>query len=187
MTFHKAILSSKFLSKACFCVFLVFVLLFELAPLRGIAQSTTIAVAPTTYVVSQRQTFLVNITIADVVNCTGWQFGLYYRNDVLSATGVSEGSFLNSGGSTFFTVSLNNTYNSTTGFVFAACALLGVGVWVDGNGLLAQVTFQAIGEGNTTLHFTQTKLADEKIPPTANSAHRFRRNCPSDGSSTRRV
>lgn len=149
-------------------------LMIQVFPLLVKAQTTTIAVDPNNSVVSLYQTFQVNIMVNDVVNCTSWQFGLYYRNDVLSCTGVSEGSFLSSGGPTFFYVSvLNNAYNSTTGFVLAVCQLSprAEGVPVNGSGLLAEVTFQSIGASNTTLHLTQTILGDEKVPMAGEIPH----------------
>jgi hypothetical protein len=171
---YSSILAGKSLKKACFCVLLVFMLMIQVMPFRVTAQTTSIAIDPANSAVSLYQTFQVNITVTNVVNCTSWQFGLYYRNDVLSCKGVSEGSFLSSGGSTFFFVPvLNNAYNSTTGFVLAVCQLSprAQGVPVDGSGLLAQVTFQAIGASSTALHLTQTILGDEKVPMAGEIPH----------------
>lgn len=161
--------SNKSIKKICFCVLFVIILVLQVLPLRVTAQTTVMAVDPATYVVSLNQTFQVNITITDVANCTGWEFWLYYRNAVLNCTGVTEGSFLSSGGPTFFYAPVNNTYNSTAGYVHAVCRLVigGGGVPVDGSGLLAQVSFVAIGASSTTLHLAQTKLSDN-VPPTGN-------------------
>jgi len=123
------------------------------------------AIEPAAEVVTIGGTFTVNVTLADVANLTGWQFSLYFKRAVLNCTSVTEGPFLNSSGGTFFLKQVNNTYDSTYGLALAACSLLGSNVSVNGNGTLAFVTFKAVGSGNTTLHLTNTLLADEKIPP----------------------
>jgi hypothetical protein len=154
---------------------LVFMLMIQVFPLLVKAQTASVAVDPNTYAVSLNQTFQVNITVSNVVNCTSWQFGLFYRNDVLKCIGVTEGSFLSSGGTTLFYISLlNNAYNSTTGQVIAVCVLTPrVPPQVDGSGLLAQVTFQAIGASSTTLDFneTQTILGDNEVPMAGQIPH----------------
>ncbi len=170
---HSSILAGISLKKVCFCVLLVFMLMIQAFPLIVKAQTTSIAVDPTNYSVSLYQTFQVNITVNNVVNCTTWQFGLFYRNDVLKCIGVTEGSFLSSGGTTFFYVSLlNNAYNSTTGEVVADSVLTPrAPPQIDGSGLLAQVTFQAIGASSTILHFTQTILGDNEVPMAGQIPH----------------
>jgi hypothetical protein len=163
---HYEMLANKSLRKTCLCSLLAFMLVLELLPLIVTAQTALIAVEPANYVAALNESFQVNITITDVKNLTSWQFGLYFRNNVLNCIGVTEGPFLSSVGPTsFFVIQTNNAYNSTHGRVVAACVFLGSVDQVSGSGLLAQVSFQAVGLGSTIIPFTLTQLLDEKIPP----------------------
>ena len=152
------------LKKVCFYCFLTFVLLFELLPLRVVAQTTLIAVEPTSYDATIDEIFQVNITIADVANLTGWEFKLFYLKALVNCSAVTEGPFLKSGGSTFKIFNITNNYNSTHGRILAGCALQGMNVSVNGTGVAAIVTFKALAFGNTALNLIDTKLSDEKIP-----------------------
>ena len=109
------------------------------------------------------ESFSINISIADVTDLSGWEFKLYYQNDILAIAGANEGPFLKQGGTTsFFIVDLNNNYNATHGRVWLTCVLLGAVVGVTGNGALATVDFQGIGAGNSTLHLTDSVLGDSE-------------------------
>jgi len=161
---HHKTFSEKSLKKICFCSLLFFILIFELLPIRVVAQSTLIAVEPTSYDATIDETFQVNITIADVTNLTGWEFKLFYLRAIINCSAVTEGPFLKSGGSTFKVFNITNNYNSTHGRILAACALQGMNVSVNGTGVAAIVTFKALAFGNTALNLIDTKLSDEKIP-----------------------
>jgi hypothetical protein len=126
---------------------------------------TVMEINPLSSQVTIEQVFSVDMAIRGVSNLTGWEFRLFYRNDVVNCTGVFEGPFLRSGGGTFFTKQINNAYNSTHGSMLVACSLLGQDVSVNGSGIAANVFFKAIGGGNTSLDLADTKLSDEKIPP----------------------
>jgi hypothetical protein len=146
----------------------VFLLLLTLSAasftLKTSATSTTIAVDPSTSTATVGETFSININVTDVTNLTCWEFKLYFRNDVLNCTAVSEGPFLKSVGSTFFNKTILNNYNTTHGQILAYSTLLGP-VSISGSGVIATITFKAIGVGDTLLDLTDTKLGDEKIPP----------------------
>ena len=126
---------------------------------------TMVRVDPANYKATIGDTFKVNITVLGVENLTCWEFKLYFKNTVLNCTSAAEGPFLKSGGSTFFTYSINNKYNSTHGFVLAGCSLLGSNVSVSGSGTMATITFKAANLGVTTLHLAGTLLGDTNIPP----------------------
>ena len=151
--------------KSCVAVtLLVIFLTFTFSAFKVSAASAKMAVEPVSRVVTVGETFQVNVTVADVANLTGWQFGLYFERAMLNCTNVAEGPFLASSGGTYFLYQVNNTYSSTYGRALAACSFLG-NVSVNGNGTLALLTFKAVGSGNATLHFTDTILTDEKFPP----------------------
>jgi len=114
-------------------------------------------------------TFQVNVTVSDVVDLYGWEFKLFYRNDVLNATSIAEGPFLlthpNPDATTFFLNSIfTDTYNATHGLILAASSLVGVDGGVSGTGTLATVTFKIKGTGSSILHLVDTKLVDSAEP-----------------------
>ena len=146
-------------------VILFFTLTIATLPAKVLADSTTVQVNPQSSDVAALATFSINVTVTNVVNLTGWQFKLFYDNAMLNCTNVIEGSFLNTYGGTFFTKQINNNYNSTHGRILAACSLLGQNVSANGSGILATITFRAVGGGDSVLDLVDTKLADEKIPP----------------------
>jgi hypothetical protein len=131
---------------------------------RVSATSTTIAVNPAVSYAALNSTVVVEINVTDVANLTAWQFYLYFPSSVLNCTDVIEGPFLKSAGHTLFYERINNNYNSTYGRVSAYSALLGQDS-VNGDGVLATVTFQALGKGDTPLDLANVVLADEEMPP----------------------
>jgi len=129
------------------------------------ASSTSVSVHPTTSNVDAGETFKVNVTITEVTNLTGWEFKLFYLNQIVNCTRVTEGPFLKQAGSTFKIFDITDDYNATHGRILAGCTLLGQDVSASGSGTLATITFEAITGGQTPLHLIDTKLGDEKIPP----------------------
>jgi len=128
------------------------------------ADSTVLSIDPPTYTVLYGETFKVNVTITEVTNLTGWEFKLFYLNQIVNCIKATEGPFLKQAGGTFKIFDITNDYNATHGRILAGCTLLG-STSVSGNGTLAIVTFQAFDEGDTILGLTETKLSDEKDPP----------------------
>ena len=144
---------------------ILIILLMPILPVfKAIGASTILAVNPLNSYVTVNKTLSVDITVTDVVNLTSWQFTMYFNNSVLNCTDVTEGPFLKTGGGTFFGKTITNNYNSTHGSVQAYDTLLG-NTAVNGNGILATITFNALIVGDSTLHLSDTKLGDEKIPP----------------------
>jgi len=111
--------------------------------------------------------FTVNVTIADVVSLYGYELKLYYNSTVMNGTQVTEGSFLKSGGQTFFwTVSFTDHYNSTYGVVWVDCTLTGNVPSINGSGLLATIRFKSlVAADSIPLHLADVKLSD----PTASA------------------
>jgi len=144
--------------------FLLFSLLLAILPSVISADSTVFSIDPPTCNVLYGETFKVNVTITEVTNLTGWEFKLFYLNQIVNCIKVTEGPFLKQAGSTFKIFDITNDYNATHGRILAGCTLLG-STSVSGNGTLAIVTFEAVDEGDTILDLTETKLSDEKDPP----------------------
>ncbi|MGB9693639.1 MAG: cohesin domain-containing protein, partial [Fervidobacterium sp.] len=102
------------------------------------------------------QNFTINICISDVVDLYGWEFKLGWNATILDAVEVSEGSFLKSGGSTFFTYKINNTL----GYMIVDCTLLGQVPGVSGSGVLATIKFHVKSIGECPLDLYDTVLVN---------------------------
>lgn len=117
----------------------------------------TLSVDPASTVKSVDETFTIDIKVTDVNDLYGWEFQLSYDGTIINCTDVVEGSFLSSGGSTWFkNITLDNTAGS--GLVWFTCTLLGDVSGVTGNGVLATLSFKVLAEGSCTLDLHDTKL-----------------------------
>jgi len=118
-------------------------------------------VDPPSTTVNVGNDFSVNVSVANVMDLGGWEFKLYFGNNVLSVASATEGPFLKQGGSTaFFIVDFTNNYNATHGRIWLTSVLVGGVPGVSGNGTLATITFHASTGGNTTLNLVDTVLGD---------------------------
>jgi hypothetical protein len=137
-----------------------------LAPTHANVRETLVYVSPATYTVpSIGSTFSVNVSIQGVTNLKGWQFKLYYPNSILNGTTVVEGPFLKEGEvSTYFVVAeFTDDYNETQGFASVLCLRAGDpdALGVDGDGVLATITFNSASNGGPeSLHLAEVKLSD---------------------------
>jgi len=144
-----------------------------LAPAHADVQQTPTQVylSPESYTVPDiGSTFSLNISIQNVTNLFAWELKLYYPNDVLNGTTVTEGNFLKAVGvnTFFYPFEFNDNYNATHGRLGVACTRLGEVAGVDGGGVLATVTFNSTSNGGPeNLHLSDVKLSDPnatKIP-----------------------
>jgi hypothetical protein len=111
-------------------------------------------VTPSTVTAKIGQSFMINITIADIVDLYGWEFKLKWNSSFLDAVYVVEGPFLRTSGDTFFTYKINNT----AGYMLVDCTLLGNVLGVNGDGTLATVTFNVESSGECSLDLYDTML-----------------------------
>lgn len=132
-----------------------------------LAENTTLYIDPPSIAgLNVGDTFKINVTISNVVDLYGWQFKLTYRNDALSATSMSEGSFLKKDGAPtlYFKVEFTDDYNATHGLIIATCTRSIVETGVDGSGILATIVFRVKASLSTVLHLFDTKLIDSASP-----------------------
>jgi hypothetical protein len=101
-------------------------------------------------------TFNVSLNIINASNLHSWSADLLYANIVLNATNVIEGNFLKSAGSTSFSFTIQHDYNSTHGLIQMSCALATGGA--NGNGVLANVTFQVLDLGESAITIENADL-----------------------------
>jgi len=131
---------------------------FSFSVMGGLA---TISIQPSiTKVWGTEEIFAVNITVAEITNLYGWEINLYYDLSILDGIDVSEGSFLEDAGQTFFNFSVTDNYNATRGRIKAFNTLVGQIPGVNGTGVLFTANFKTRNFGVTTLNLEETILAD---------------------------
>jgi flagellin-like hook-associated protein FlgL len=109
--------------------------------------------------------FAVNVVISDVADLHTWEFKLFYETKYINAIRATEGSFLKSfanGYSTYFTMQINDAYNSTHGLVWTSCALPFTSA--SGNGTLATIDFGGADAGTSHMVLEDpVKLKDSNL------------------------
>ena len=121
----------------------------------------TIGLTPETVMTSVGQTVSLNVTVSDIADLFAFQFDVLFDPSVLSAIAVAEGPFLASGGFTFFDPGIiDNTFGSVS-FVFNT--LLGRAPGVSGRGILATLSFRAIGLGVSPVDLSNVLLLDSTL------------------------
>ncbi|MGD0495534.1 MAG: cohesin domain-containing protein [Candidatus Bathyarchaeia archaeon] len=145
------------------CVCLVLCLFSVMLPVSVLecsaqAGSATVAVSPPSITASVGQSFSVNVTVGNVSDpygVYGWEFTLNWTASLLDSVDIIEGPFLKAGGTTFF------TYNSgTQGHMIVDCTLEGAAPGVNGDGILATLTFYVKDVGQSSLHLYNATLVD---------------------------
>jgi len=130
--------------------------LFLLLPC-AFADSVSLSVAsPAT--VTLGSTFVVDVNVSNVTDLYDFQLDLNFDPSVLSATGITEGAFLPTGGSTFF---IPGTIDNTGGTIaFNGDSLLSAVSGVSGSGTLMQFDFTALALGTSPLTIGNEILQD---------------------------
>jgi hypothetical protein len=128
------------------------------------AQPTTVGVTPASYTVPDvGLSFNVNVTVLDAQDLYGYAFTLYYPNDILNGTSITEGPFLKSGGfqTVFFKLDFSDNYNATQGRLQVGCTRIGNVSGATGTGTLATITFKSTATNTPKpLHLTDVGLSD---------------------------
>jgi PEP-CTERM motif/Cohesin domain len=118
------------------------------------ALATSVSIEPPPSIVTQGDTFFVDIAVAGAVDLVSFQFDLTFDPAILSANDpVLEGTFLsNVGGTSFFPGFVDNSAGTIS---FVANVLTGNDPFgANGGGVLARVSFNAIGTGSAALSVT---------------------------------
>jgi hypothetical protein len=101
--------------------------------------------------ITQGSTFTLAISATDVADLYAWQLDIAFNPVLFRAGGVTEGSFLKTGGSTYFDGGVADNAAGTISFAFDT--LLGSGPGVSGSGTLAILSFTSIANSNTYGNF----------------------------------
>jgi len=119
------------------------------APASLLADVPVMSVQPGTLAVTAGQGFTLSVQISGVSDLYGYQFDLGFDSAVLSATSVTEGPFLATGGPTIF---LPGVIDNVGGSITENADILdGAVSGVDGSGTLLDVSFQALAAGSSTV------------------------------------
>jgi hypothetical protein len=130
-----------------------------------------VSVFPSSVKASRGQNFSIGVNVTGVSDLFAWEFKLNWTTTILNVVSVSEGSFLRSGGTTFFAYKMN----STEGYLSVDCTLLGNIPGVSGNGVLANVTFNVKNSGQSLLNLYYAVLLNsmQQAIPTQLSGGQF--------------
>jgi hypothetical protein len=115
-----------------------------LAPSQASATAFTVDSAT----VNVSDIFNINLNIVNAVSLTSWQFDLDYDHTILQANLVTEGSFLSSAGTTFFTPGV---IDHTTGYISLVSTSFVDLTPPSGSGVLATIQFTALTPGLSPL------------------------------------
>jgi hypothetical protein len=115
-------------------------------------------VAPGSETAVVGSTFTVPVNISSVSDLYDYEFDLSFDPSILQLTGVTEGPFLPSGGTTFFFPGF--TTNAAGTVTFVVDTLIGPIPGVSGAGVLANLQFQAISTGTSALTLSSVILQD---------------------------
>jgi hypothetical protein len=133
------------------------------------AQQTKVYINPETQTIPQPGlSFTVEITIQNVNDLYGWELKIYYPNSILNATDAVEGTMLKKDGAlTFFRKHIfTDNYNETHGLVNLFCLIAEAEApGVNGNGILATVTFNTTSAGTAKIYLSDVKLSDSNVNP----------------------
>lgn len=133
------------------------------------AQQTKVYINPETQTIPQPGlSFTVEITVQNVNDLYGWELKIYYPNNILNATEASEGPMLKKDGAlTFFRKHIfTDNYNETHGLVNLFCLIAEAEApGVNGNGILATVTFNTTSAGTAKINLFDVKLSDSNVNP----------------------
>lgn len=111
--------------------------------------------------VSVGSTFGLSVVATDVTDLYAYQLDVTFDPTLFQATGVSQGGFLPSGGTTFFDGGTIDNVLGTISFVFDT--LLGPGPGVSGGGELVALSFTSIGSGIGTFGLANVIALDSAL------------------------
>lgn len=134
-------------------------LLCTLATRNCLADSVLSVSAPTT--VAPGDTFTVDLDVTGTADLYAFQLDLAFDPTLLEATGVSEGSLLPAGGTTFFIPGVIDNVGGTVSL--NADSLLSAISGVSGDGTLLVFDFTALGSGTSPLTIENEILLDSGL------------------------
>jgi general secretion pathway protein D len=121
-----------------------------------------LSISPGGPTVNVGDTFSLDVVVAGAVDMYSYQFDLAFDASILSANGpVVEGAFLATGGATFFIDGLIDNMLGTISFT--ANTLIAAVPGVTGGGVLATISFTAIGAGTSVMALSNVVVLDSAL------------------------
>ncbi|HEY4674971.1 MAG TPA: dockerin type I domain-containing protein [Candidatus Bathyarchaeia archaeon] len=128
-----------------------------------VSTETIIFTHPTLQIVSNGETFSVNVVLFNVTDLRGWQFKIYWNNTVLSCTGVQIHIPDNWGENVFTAgMGIENNFNATHGRYSTMLVALYPAPSFNGSMILATLNFEATNPGFTILDLQETIMANNE-------------------------
>jgi adhesin HecA-like repeat protein len=127
-----------------------------------------LSIHPPSTSVAAGGTFAVHVNISNVSDLFAFQFDINFTPGILSATSITEGSFLPGGGTTFF---IPGTIDNTAGTISStADTLIGAISGLSGSGTLAVIDFTALAGGTSPIDIANVTLLDSTLSPINSTA-----------------
>jgi hypothetical protein len=122
-----------------------------------------VSVQPVSTTIAPAGTATLDVNISSVTDLFGFQFDVLFGASTLSATSETEGTFLATGGTTFFVPgTIDNVGGSVTN---GANTLIGAISGVNGGGTLAILKFTGLVPGTTMVDLANVTLLDSNFNP----------------------
>lgn len=122
------------------------------------ALATLVRIEPPHTTVYAGSSFTVTASILNAIDLGGFQFDLAYISDIVTATDAVCGPFLGSTGRVVTPV--GPTIDNAAGRITFGCSSEGSEPGPDGRGVLAALTFNAVGSGSSPLEFENVQVMD---------------------------
>lgn len=100
----------------------------------------------------------VNVMISDIADMYSYEFKLAFDATRFKAIGVTQGAFLGTGGATFGDTGEIDNAAGTISLIYNV--LVGPVPGVSGSGSLANITFEALSAGTSSLTFSEVLFLD---------------------------
>lgn len=121
--------------------------------LRG---APILSVLPPVSAAAPGDTISIDIAVSAIADLAAFQFDFNFAPTVLAGLGVTEGSFLSAGGSSFFIHgALDNGAGTISGM---AGAIVGLGPGVSGSGTLVTILLKDVAPGSSLLQLSNVLL-----------------------------
>jgi hypothetical protein len=149
-------------------VLLLFSLISMFSSFTMAQQTTTVSINPSTTSTTIESDITVNLQVTNVQNLGGWNLNLTWNPQVINLTQISEGTFLADSGTTLFTWSPRSSPISRShGYIQGVADVLLSTTGVSGSGVLATITFYALGSGTSPISIAGTTIIN---PPSNGEA-----------------
>jgi general secretion pathway protein D len=120
-----------------------------------------LSVSPVSGTATVGGTTTVDIVVTDAEDLYGFQLDLLFDPTIVEVTGILEGAFLATGGTTFFDPGLIDNTAGTVSFLFDT--LVGSIPGVTGGGVLATITLTGLAAGTSGLELLNAIVIDSTL------------------------